>query len=87
MDKSLIEKWGLKDLRYDYNNGVATLVWGKNDILRIDFKTWQEKLFGESEASKVKPEMEEIAKQDVAKEVDDKKELWKMLSGKFFQRQ
>ena len=74
MDKSLIEKWRLKDLRYDYNNGVATLVWGKNDILRIDFKTWQEKLFGESKASKVKPEIEEIAEQDVAKEVDDKKE-------------
>ena len=55
MDKSLIETWGLKDLRYDYRNGVATLVWGENDILRIDFMTWQEKWFGLSEASKVKP--------------------------------
>lgn len=43
MDKSLIEKWGLKDLRFDYKNGVATLVWGENDILRIDFVTKREK--------------------------------------------
>ena len=52
MNKSLIEKWGLKDLRYDFRNGVATLVWGKDDILRIDFKTWQERWFGESESVK-----------------------------------
>lgn len=37
LDKSLINKWKLKDLRFDYKNGVATLVWGDNDILRIDF--------------------------------------------------
>lgn len=43
MDKSLIEKWKLKDLRFDYKNGVATLVWGENDILRIDFSTKAEK--------------------------------------------
>ena len=43
MDKSLIQKWGLKDLRFDFNNGVATLVWGENDILRIDFVTKGEK--------------------------------------------
>jgi len=39
MDKSLIESWGLADLRFDYKNGVATLVWKNNDILRIDFST------------------------------------------------
>ena len=61
MDKSLIETWGLKDLRYDYRNGVATLVWGENDILRIDFMTWQEKWFGLSEASKVKPKSQSSA--------------------------
>lgn len=38
MKKSLIKEWGLKDLRFDYKNGVATLIWGENDILRIDFK-------------------------------------------------
>lgn len=43
MDKSLIQKWGLKDLRFDFKNGVATLVWGENDILRIDFVTKNEK--------------------------------------------
>ena len=43
--------WGLKDLRYDFRNGVATLVWGENDILRIDFKTWQERWFGESKTA------------------------------------
>lgn len=62
MDKSLIETWGLKDLRYDYRNGVATLVWGENDILRIDFMTWQEKWFGLSEASKVKPKTQADSK-------------------------
>lgn len=44
MNKSLIEKWGLKDLRLDFKNGVATLIWGENDILRIEFVTKNEKL-------------------------------------------
>lgn len=38
MDKTLIKEWGLKDLKIDYAEGVATLVWGENDILRIDFE-------------------------------------------------
>ena len=32
-----INKWGLKDLAVDHKNGVLTLKWGDNDILRIDF--------------------------------------------------
>lgn len=43
MDKSFIEKWGLQDLRLDFKAGVATLVWGENDILRIDFVTKKDK--------------------------------------------
>ena len=43
MNKSLIQKWGLKDLRFDFKSGVATLVWGENDILRIDFTMKGEK--------------------------------------------
>ena len=43
MGKSLAKRWGLKDLKIDFNNGVATLVWGENDILRIDFATKNEK--------------------------------------------
>lgn len=30
-------KWGLAELFVDPNNGVLTLKWGENDILRIDF--------------------------------------------------
>ena len=32
-----IKKWGLKDLAVDHKNGVLTVKWGENDILRIDF--------------------------------------------------
>ena len=51
MDKSLIEKWGLNNLRFDYKNGVATLVWGENDILRIDFVTKKEKKIKKSNST------------------------------------
>lgn len=56
LDKSYIEKWGLKDLKLDFRNGVATLIWGENDILRIDFQTWQENWFGKAKESFVLPE-------------------------------
>lgn len=52
MNKSLMQEWGLKDLKFDFKNGVATLVWGENDILRIDFQTWQENLWGQNDVSK-----------------------------------
>ncbi len=37
LKKDLIKKWAIKDLRFDYNQGVVTVVFGENDILRIDF--------------------------------------------------
>lgn len=43
LDESYKTSWGLKDLIVDLKKGVATLVWGVGDILRIDFETEEEK--------------------------------------------
>ena len=41
-------EFGLIDIKADVNAGVATLVWGENDVLRIDFETENEKKLNNS---------------------------------------
>lgn len=43
IDNTLLKKWGLTNIKFNYFEGVITLEWGENDILRIDFTSWTEK--------------------------------------------
>lgn len=43
IDESCKQAWGLKDLVVNIEKGLATLIWGVGDVLRIDFETDKEK--------------------------------------------
>lgn len=82
IDKSYKEKWGLKDLRLDYKHGVATLVWGENDILRIDFLTRKDKSEKSKEVAKPKNDTITQNKTKIQKETTVQSEVVKSVKSK-----
>lgn len=59
---SVLENLGVTQIKYDSRAGVATIVIGENEILRIDFQTWKERLRLHSDSSK------EVYESDIAEE-------------------
>ena len=80
MDKSLIQKWGLNDLRFDFKNGVATLVWGKNDILRIDFTMKDEKQPSQVKETDTTKKTEQVSQVAQIQKPQSKTEIAKVIS-------
>lgn len=82
LKKDLIKKWAIKDLRFDFKHGVATVIWGENDILKIDFKTKSEKT--ENSNIKESQKNKKISKKIIVKEALEKTQV-KGDSVKFLQ--
>lgn len=82
IDKSFIEKWkdwGVKDLAVDHKNGVVTVKWGENDVLRIDFsKNTKDKALQNSNASQQQTEVKKTETPTAAKDIP---EIHKVKSG------
>lgn len=65
---------GVTEIRYDSHAGVATIVIGDNELLRIDFKTWRERIGMRSDSTSQVPEdsgeaVEEEPEENTKKEV------------------
>ena len=82
LKKDLISKWAIKDLRFDFKHGIATVIWGENDILRIDFKTKNENT--ENINIKKNPKKNKISRNNVIKEYHENSQV-KGDSVKFLQ--
>lgn len=76
LDESYKSSWGLKDLIVDLKKGVATLVWGVGDILRIDFETEEEKLNKQEQKSNVQVNNKSQVKNEYSQSaLKDQKEI------------